>query len=186
MTDRQDARLALLDKAVAYVDEHGLNRVSLRDLARELDTSHRMLIYHFGSRDGLLSAVLHRIRQDHQRTVPADAGVGRRKALDLQWRACTAPEAEHRVRAFLYVLGQAAQEAEPYEEFLASLNQWIGPLTDLGVAEGLDEGTARGQAELVNAAVRGLLISLVVTGDRDGAESGFVALQRLFDESVTR
>jgi AcrR family transcriptional regulator len=186
MTDKQDARLALLDKAVAYVGEHGLNRISLRDLARELDTSHRMLIYHFGSRDGLLSAVLHRIRQDDQRTGFAGAAVSRREALDLQWRACTALEAEHRVRAFFYVLGQAAQEAEPYEEFLASLNQWIGLLTDLGVAEGLDERTARGQAELVNAAVRGLLIGFVVTGDRDGAESGFVELQRLFDESASR
>ncbi|MFC0555607.1 hypothetical protein ACFFHJ_32385 [Planotetraspora thailandica] len=58
----------------------------------------------------------------------------RREALDLERRACSAPEAEHRIRAFFQVLGQAAHVAEPYEGFLNSLSRRIGLLTGLGAA----------------------------------------------------
>lgn len=54
MTDR---RAELLDGATAWVVEHGLSTLSLRPVAKALGTSDRMLIYWFGSRDGLLAAI---------------------------------------------------------------------------------------------------------------------------------
>ena len=45
----------LLHDAIAYVAEHGLAELSLRKLAAAIGTSHRMLIYHFGSKEGLSS-----------------------------------------------------------------------------------------------------------------------------------
>lgn len=54
MTDR---RAELLDGATAWVIEHGLSTLSLRPVAKALGTSDRMLIYWFGSRDGLLAAI---------------------------------------------------------------------------------------------------------------------------------
>jgi AcrR family transcriptional regulator len=35
----------------------GITDMSLRELAAAIGTSHRMLLYHFGSREGLLTAV---------------------------------------------------------------------------------------------------------------------------------
>ncbi len=52
-----DRRAELLDGATAWVFEHGLATLSLRPLAKALGTSDRMLIYWFGSRDGLLAAI---------------------------------------------------------------------------------------------------------------------------------
>ncbi|MBK6300027.1 MAG: TetR family transcriptional regulator [Actinomycetales bacterium] len=40
-------REELLGQVVAWFAAHGIGDTSLRTLARELGTSHRMLIYHF-------------------------------------------------------------------------------------------------------------------------------------------
>ena len=50
-------RERLLAAAVAHALSEGIADQSLRELAAALGTSHRMLIYHFGSREGLLVAV---------------------------------------------------------------------------------------------------------------------------------
>lgn len=52
-----DRRQELLDGATAWVVEHGLGSLSLRPLAEAVGTSDRMLIYYFGSRDGLVAAI---------------------------------------------------------------------------------------------------------------------------------
>ena len=49
---------ALLNALAAHVLENGLNTASLRPMAAAADTSDRMLIYHFGSKDQLIGALL--------------------------------------------------------------------------------------------------------------------------------
>ena len=44
--------------ATDYALEHGLIGLSLRPLAADLGTSDRMLLYHFGSKDELVAAIL--------------------------------------------------------------------------------------------------------------------------------
>jgi AcrR family transcriptional regulator len=48
----------LLAAMAAHVRAHGLAGASLRPLARAAGTSDRMLIYHFGSKDALIAALL--------------------------------------------------------------------------------------------------------------------------------
>src|SRR5215218_10304899 len=50
----------LLDRITDHVLQHGLIGLSLRPVAAAVGTSDRMLIYHFGSRDALVSAVVGR------------------------------------------------------------------------------------------------------------------------------
>ncbi len=51
------ARDRLLAAAVDQAMNGGIADLSLRELASAVGTSHRMLLYHFGSREGLLVAV---------------------------------------------------------------------------------------------------------------------------------
>ena len=51
-------RATLLAACTDHVLEEGLIGLSLRPLAKAVGTSDRMLIYHFGSRDGLVAAVI--------------------------------------------------------------------------------------------------------------------------------
>src|SRR5579884_153975 len=57
------ARERLLAAAIDYVASHGITDVSLRELAAAIGTSHRMLIYHFGSKEGLLVAIVQRVEE---------------------------------------------------------------------------------------------------------------------------
>jgi AcrR family transcriptional regulator len=50
----------LLDLVTDHVLEHGLIGLTLRPLAAAIGTSDRMLLYHFGDRDSLVSAVVAR------------------------------------------------------------------------------------------------------------------------------
>ena len=47
-----------LDKMSDYVLLHGLRQATLRPLAHAAGTSDRMLIYHFGSKEGVIAALL--------------------------------------------------------------------------------------------------------------------------------
>src|SRR3954452_18754003 len=58
---QEDPRRRLLDAAIDYVAGHGLSDLSLRRLAEELGTSHRMLIHHFGSKEGLWVAIVREV-----------------------------------------------------------------------------------------------------------------------------
>ena len=55
---------ALITALKAHVLQHGLNTASLRPLAAAAGTSDRMLIYHFGSKDGLIAALLEHLAAD--------------------------------------------------------------------------------------------------------------------------
>jgi AcrR family transcriptional regulator len=48
---------ALLDAAVAAIDAQGVDRLSIRSLARATDVSHTAFRHHFGDRRGLLTAL---------------------------------------------------------------------------------------------------------------------------------
>ncbi|GGJ44601.1 TetR/AcrR family transcriptional regulator [Streptomyces brasiliensis] len=57
-------RTELLDACYAYLLEHGLLGLSLRPLAAATGTSPRVLLYLFGSKDGLLRELLARARHE--------------------------------------------------------------------------------------------------------------------------
>ena len=56
-------REQLLQAALGYFARNGVHNQSLRNLASGIGTSHRMLNYHFGSREGLLSDVVSAVEQ---------------------------------------------------------------------------------------------------------------------------
>ncbi|SCL13475.1 transcriptional regulator, TetR family, partial [Micromonospora nigra] len=83
-----DPREALLDRCVDALTDAGFSQLSLREIAAAAGTSHRMLLYHFGSREGLLAAVVGRV-EAQQRAALADlaaADIDPREVGRLFWR----------------------------------------------------------------------------------------------------
>jgi len=105
------ARQDLLDKTIAYVAAHGLSDLSLRELAAGIGTSHRMLIYHFGNREGLLAAIVATI-EAQQRTalelLAVDAS-SPREVITAQWAQLSDPALAPYVMLFFEVLALALQ-----------------------------------------------------------------------------
>ena len=57
---KTDSRSKLMDVGTQLFAEKGLHRVGVRELTQAADTSISMISYHFGSKEGLYSAVLQR------------------------------------------------------------------------------------------------------------------------------
>jgi AcrR family transcriptional regulator len=58
-----ERRTVLLDKIVDVLLAEGISDLSLRPLAKAVGTSARLLIYHFGSKEKLLTDALEQVRQ---------------------------------------------------------------------------------------------------------------------------
>lgn len=65
------SRDELIEAMARHVLRHGLGTASLRPLAKAAGTSDRMLIYHFGSKDGVVAALLQALAGDLARRLDA-------------------------------------------------------------------------------------------------------------------
>jgi AcrR family transcriptional regulator len=171
---QQTQRQALLDGVLELAQEAGLSDQSLRQVAERLGTSHRMLIYHFGSKQGLLAAVVGEVER-RQRELLAEI----RRDTDLSpadlarrlWKQLRDPRMWPQQRLFFDLYAQALQRREHTGEFLDQvLEPWLELLTSIHRAAGQPPGAARTQARLGVAVVRGLLLDLLATGDRRGVD----------------
>jgi AcrR family transcriptional regulator len=181
-TEPVGPRDQLLARATDYVTEHGIGDVSLRGFAAALGTSHRMLIYHFGSREGLLAAI---VTETERRQRVAFAAMPLESDADLiaagraMWSRFADPAVWPLERLFFEVYGRALQGAPGTERFLqTALEPWIGPLAELHRQRGASTAVARARARLSVAVVRGLLLDLLATGDRRGVDR---AMEEFFD-----
>ena len=168
------ARDKLLAVAIDHIARHGGAEKSLRALAAELGTSHRMLIYHFGSKEGLLTAVAREV-EARQRAALEDVQDGQEF-----WRRLTDDSLRHNERLFFQLYGQALGGTPGTTELLDGvIEDWLPPLEALLAQLGVPEASRPAQARLGLAVARGLLLDLVTTGDReavDGAMAEFLAL----------
>lgn len=179
-----ESRQRLLDATVDHVARHGIGDLSLRGLAAAIGTSHRMLSYHFGSKQGLLVAVVQAVEQ-RQRDALADLDLDPEltpeQVMRRMWERLADPALWPHERLFFELYGQALQGREHTTPLLDGIvESWLEPAAALCRRQGLDERTARAQARLSLAVTRGLLLDLLATGDRaavDDAVERFGELQ---------
>jgi AcrR family transcriptional regulator len=181
-SDEPTARDRLLAGAMEYVAEHGVGDLSLRGLAAALGTSHRMLIYHFGSREGLLIEVIRTVEAQQRAalaTMLLDSDATPAEIMRRAWHHIADPSLWPNERLFFEIYAQALQghpHALPLLDGIVDL--WVEPLTRIGVAQGRPEAEARAEARLGVAVTRGLLLDLLATHDRaavDAAMERYIA-----------
>src|SRR5579884_4507362 len=121
-------RAELLERITDYVAENGLADLSLRPLADAVESSPRVLLYYFTSKENLIGEVLARLRARQRMvfdTLPRDAAS---YAVTVRgaWKLMSAPEHERVFRLFFEVYGLALQDPERYSEFLrGAVDDWI-------------------------------------------------------------
>lgn len=182
-----DVRQELLDAAIDYVAEHGLADLSLRRLATELGTSHRMLIHHFGSKDGMWTAIVKEVERRQLATfedLEPDPSMSLQDVLRTWWRHISDSSLWPNERLFFEVYAQALHDRPATDEFLADVvESWISPAAELVEAMGVAPEAAAAYARLGLAVSRGLLLDLLATQDRaavDAAMEHWIALSADF------
>ena len=166
------ARERLLAAAVRHALDAGIADLSLRQLAAAIGTSHRMLLYHFGSREGLLVAVTQAV-EDQQRAALLGSGTTPQDAR-RSWEHLSDPRMWPQERLFYELYAYALRGRPGTEGFLDGIvESWVAPIAAALVESGADERTARADARLAVAVVRGLLLDLLATGDRAGVTEAY-------------
>ena len=175
------ARDRLLHAAVQHALDQGIVDLSLREIAATIGTSHRMLIYHFGSREGLLVAVVREVeRRERERlgAAPVSVADARRR-----WDRLADPSLRAQERLFFEIYAHALLGRPGTEGFLdEAVDGWISPVRALLIDAGIDEEDAEGLARLGLAVTRGLLLDLLATGDTAGTTRAFDLFTELFDQ----
>src|SRR3954468_15414903 len=163
----KDPRGRLLEAAIDYIATRGVSDLSLRELAAAIGTSHRMLIHHFGGREGLwvevIRAVEERQRAAFAEVVPAPGSTGG-DVMRQWWRHISDPSLWPNERLFFEIYGQALQGRPGTVELLDGIiDAWLEPSAAIFAQLGFPDGPAA--ARLGIAVTRGLLLDLLATGD---------------------
>ncbi len=175
----KDRRQELLDAATEHVLGHGLIGLTLRPLAAAIGTSDRMLVYHFGTRDALVSEIVTTTNGRAVEAVQALAPVeGVRAGVNALWAAYQSQP----LSACLDVYCQAASEGllgrEPYLSDARTANQrWSAALAGYLARCGTPPERVGRVVTLVDSALYGFHLDL--TTDRpDELDQGVDDLAR--------
>lgn len=164
MSTRRDE---LIERALEYVLEHGVSGLSLRPLAGRIGSSARLLVYHFGSKDGLIEAVMDEVRARTQRSFAATVGTAAtgsaKGAMRAFWGWILRPANARLLKLLFEVQILALQNPRAYARYLkGTSSSWL----DL-IEEALPPGKERRTvATLCAAVIDGLLLEYLATGDR--------------------
>jgi AcrR family transcriptional regulator len=151
----------LLDRIMTEVAMNGLADRSLRDIAEAVGSSHRMLHYHFGSRAGLVTALVE-ATESAQRDLLIEITPEVSDPAELVmalWHRVSSPELRPFVRLFFECVAVTGGEG--------LTDPWVDVATKVARAIGMvpDEDELR----LGVAVTRGLLIDVLAGDDATAA-----------------
>jgi AcrR family transcriptional regulator len=165
-----------LAKAAEYVLERGLEGLSLRPLAAALNTSPRMLLYDFGSKEKLIDAILAEVRRREEaliaeRDIDFERAPG--EAIAAVWDWVSADERAPFMRLFFETYVSALQRPEAARPLVRDWVEFLGR-----PGSSVDPATAT----LLIAVIRGLLLDRLAADDPERTD---LALRR-FTELLGR
>jgi AcrR family transcriptional regulator len=169
------SRADLLDRVIAYLADAGVGDRSLRQIAAGASTSHRMLIYHFGTRDALLVEVVRAV-EERQRAALAEltARTPREAALEF-WQRLADPSLAPYERLFFELYGAALAGQESVAPVKWDGEVGGGIVTSWLADESMFAGLPLAQARMALAFTRGALLDLLATDDRSGVDAAVQA-----------
>jgi len=166
-------RRELLEAAYTWVLEHGWAGMSLRPLAEAIGSSPRVLLFLFGSKDGLIAALLDRSRADQLAVLDAVGDGGDLAAVGARvWAWLAAPEHRALLRLWLeaYTRSVGAAPQAPWAGFAArTVADWDALLA---AHQAVDDPAQRA---LLLAVLRGALLDLLATGDTERLDAAVAA-----------
>lgn len=180
MSGGSPRREELLTKAYAYVLAHGIGDLSLRPLAAAIGSSPRVLLYLFGSKDGLVRALLAKAREaelaflrDSRPEVVTDEPPMAPEAYDLPavvrttWAWLSSPDLRPLLNLWLEAYAKSLVEPTgPWATFAHdTVVDWLTMLAAAQPPAHRDTEAGTAERTLALATLRGALLDLLATND---------------------
>jgi AcrR family transcriptional regulator len=184
---KSTARAELLAAVIAWVADNGIGDVSLRTLAEAIGTSHRMLLFHFGSKEQLMVEVVRAVEAEQRATVvrlASDDDIDITERMRQHWLSLLDPALRNNIRLFYEVYADALRGRSYTKDFLDEvMAAWLPPVT--AAFESTSGATnAPIDARLILAVTRGLLLDLVTTDDVEGVDAAMQRFAEMFSGVV--
>ena len=155
----EERREQLLNGAIDYVTTNGISGLSLRPLAKALDVNVSVLLHHFGSKEAFVGEIMNGVQSrqgEFLRDLAAQIGPS---GVDSIWDRFSDDRHAAAWRVLFECHAFALQRPGNHGDFLDHVvTDWI---------EELEPRLGRDRATLAVAALRGLMLDLLTTGDRD-------------------
>jgi AcrR family transcriptional regulator len=170
----QGRREDLLGAVGEYVLDNGVAALSLRRLAEAAGVSHVTLQHHFGTKEELVGEIVeHLLERTFTPAGDYDEYEGE-SSLERLWERWTSPAGQRDIRLFIEVLGQSLFNGEEYRD---AVRRSIAHRQDLVVSRLVGKGCppeeALTRATLTLALMRGLMVDMLVTGERERVDRAF-------------
>jgi AcrR family transcriptional regulator len=171
----------LLEAAYAWVLEHGWAGMSLRPLAEAIGSSPRVLLFLFGSKDGLVRALLARSRADQLAVLDdlrADGPAGLAVVGERVWAWLAGPGHRALLRLWLEAYTRSIGDAGdgPWAGFAArTVEDWDTLLAHHQPPARRDAPEGVAERALLLAVLRGALLDLLATGDTARVDAAVAA-----------
>ena len=183
-------REVLLDLTIEYMLKHGVADLSLRPLAAKVGSKARLLIYHFGSKDALVSEAMIVVRDRVQKAFAAmvENGQGHTASQIIRafWRWTTSKQHERYLRLFFEVHGLALQKPERYGRYLeGAVTSWVEMMAAV-LPSRMSLAKRRALATLAVSTVVGLLLDYLTSGDIKRNSQALEIFAADFDELLLK
>jgi AcrR family transcriptional regulator len=178
-----DRRAELLERVVEHLLQHGIANFSLRSAAHVVGASARMLVHYFGSKERLLSEALAMVRArqvEHLAPARAMPISSFDEVFRESWRSLASADFRRYFLLNHELMALALRDPRRYRPFLqGTTEEWRTGLAASLVAQGFSSDDASAVSTMYMAALRGLLLDLVVTRDRERVDK---ALERVAEK----
>jgi AcrR family transcriptional regulator len=171
MIERGNRRQELLEQIVDALLEEGISELSLRPLAKAVGTSARLLIYHFGSKEVLLTQALERVRVRVRNALRNLAAKEHPRSLAeflwMFWDWALKPRNQRYFRLLYEMDGLTLYDRSKYpaHHWGTGVKEWLHPLeTEFGELSARKR-TASAVSTYILASINGLMHDFLATGD---------------------
>jgi AcrR family transcriptional regulator len=184
MTTRRDE---LTRGSLDYLLQHGVAGLSLRPLAAELNTSARLLVYHFGSKEGLISAAMdelrRRIQESFTQMMDRPGKAPQKDIMHTFWNWSLHPKNIRNIRLLFEVQVLALQDPDKYARYLeGTSSSWLD-LIESSLPPSKDR---RIIATLCAAVIDGLLLEYLSTRNKVRTTKALEAFDRMLDSKARK
>lgn len=177
-----EGREALLEAAIRVVARGGLRQLTYRAVAGEAGVTHGLVAHHFGSRDALLEEALRYALAKSVATTSLESGTT--NIADFARELVATVRADPDLQAFQYELLLEARRQPQLRRYAEELYDTYRDATRRQTkALGLDDDAF---ADVVFAALDGVVFQLLATDDADTADGTLERLRHLISNLLTQ
>lgn len=171
-----------LGRIIEIVRRQGLAGFSLDNLAPQLGTSSRMLVYYYGSKDELLGRIVYALREDIVNQLESEPVGTITEAIDRWWNHYVANPTD--MQFFFHLTSRSFEEPEKFEEFSSTaVELWLSYF-QRSLRGHVSDAEATSISRLVLATVRGLQGDLLISADKAHVERSLKVFKQLLQEHL--